>query len=85
VFGRRLRIENNGPESAYPGPAEKTTDTGEDHGSGLDQAPSEPKQGSVDRPEDWNPPPGNLESDDEAQVDREDDDEPKTDSLIDAE
>ncbi|MBX8511709.1 hypothetical protein K5D34_18660 [Pseudomonas cichorii] len=80
-----MGIENNGPESAYPGPSEKLTDTGEGHGSGLDQAPSEPKQGSDDRPEDWNPPPGNPESDDEAQVDREDDDEPKTDSLIDAE
>ncbi|MBX8603482.1 hypothetical protein K5D40_14755 [Pseudomonas cichorii] len=80
-----MGIENNGPESAYPGPSEKLTDTGEGHGSGLDQASSEPKQGSDDRPEDWNQPPDNPESDNEAQVDREDDDEPKTDSLIDAE
>ncbi|MBX8528589.1 hypothetical protein K5D32_02895 [Pseudomonas cichorii] len=79
-----MEIENNGPESAYPGPSDKTTDTGEGHGSGLDQVSSEPKQGD-DRPEDWNPPPGNPESVDDAQTDGDKDDEPKTDSLIDAE
>ncbi|GFM87802.1 hypothetical protein PSCICO_32010 [Pseudomonas cichorii] len=79
-----MEIESHGPESAYPGPAEKTTDTGEGHGSDLEQTQSEPKQGG-DRPEDWNPPPGNPGSGDDAQADQENDDEPKTDSLIDAE
>ncbi|MBX8488333.1 hypothetical protein K5D44_03580 [Pseudomonas cichorii] len=80
-----MGIENNGPESAYPGPSEKSTDTDEGHSSGLEQTQSEPKQGSDDRPEDWNPPPGNSESVDDAQTDGDKDDEPKTDSLIDAE
>ncbi|MCV4343213.1 hypothetical protein [Pseudomonas capsici] len=70
-----MGIENNGPESAYPGPAEKTTDTGEDHGSGLEHTQSEPKQGSDDRPEDGNPPPENPDSDEG----------PQSDSLIDSE
>jgi hypothetical protein len=52
-------IDNNGPEAPYPGPDEKAPDTGKGHGSGLEQAESEPKQGTGERPEDWNPPPGN--------------------------
>ncbi|MBK4990010.1 hypothetical protein [Pseudomonas sp. S36] len=51
------------------------TDTDEGHGSGLEQTPSEPKQGagengSQKRPEDWNPPPGNPGSDQDSQVPR---------------
>ncbi|GFM49102.1 hypothetical protein PSCICE_03690 [Pseudomonas cichorii] len=80
-----MGIEDNGPESAYPGPAEKTTDTGEDHGSGLEQARSEPKQGSDERSEDWNPPPESPESGGEAQTNLENDEGPETDSLIDSE
>lgn len=47
-----------------------TPDTGEGHGSGLDQASSEPKQGTSERPADWNPPPGNPGSDQDAQTGR---------------
>ncbi|MCS3472226.1 hypothetical protein M2401_005990 [Pseudomonas sp. JUb42] len=79
-----MAIENNGPEAAYPGPDEKTLDTGEDHDSGLERADSEPKQGADERPEDWNPPPGNPGSDQDAQTHR-DNGTAKTDSLIDAE
>ena len=62
--------DNNGPEAPYPGPGEKTPDSGEDHDSGLEQAVSEPKQGTEERPEDWNPPPGNPGSDQDAQTGR---------------
>ena len=62
--------DNNGPEVPYPGPDEDAPDTGEIHGSGLEQAESEPKQGNGERPEDWNPPPGNPGSDQDAQTDR---------------
>lgn len=79
-----MAIENNGPEAAYPGPAESAPDTGEGHDSGLEQASSEPKQGTDERPEDWNPPPGNPGSDQDAQAER-DKSDVKTDSLIDAE
>lgn len=70
-----MSIENNGPQSAYPGPAEKTPDTGEGHGSGLEQTSSEPHQGvdergAEQRPVDWNPPPGNPGSDQDAQTQR---------------
>lgn len=58
-------IEDNGPGVAHPGP-----DTGEGHGSGLEQTDSEPKQGTGERPEDWNPPAGNPGSDQDAQTDR---------------
>ncbi|GAB7533639.1 hypothetical protein PS3A_60550 [Pseudomonas sp. 3A(2025)] len=75
-----MSIDNNGPEAAYPGPDENAPDTGEGHGSGIEEAPSEPKQ----RPEDWNPPPGNPGSDQDAQVDRENG-TARTDSLIDEE
>lgn len=84
-----MAIENNGPDAAYPGPAEKSPDTGEGHGSGIDHATSEPKQGAEPsqtekRPVDWNPPPGNPGSDQDAQVKR-DNGSARTDSLIDAE
>jgi len=62
--------DNNGPEAPYPGPDEETPDTGAGHDSGLEQAESEPKQGNGDRPEDWNPPPGNPGSDQDAQTGR---------------
>ena len=70
-----MAIENNGPEAAYPGPADKETDTGEGHGSGIEQAKSEPKQGAQqsgaqDNPEDWTPPAGNPGSDQDALKDR---------------
>jgi len=74
----------DGPEAAYPGPDDETPDTGEDHDSGLEQTDSEPKQNTGERPVDWNPPPGNPGSDQDAQVDREKG-SAKTDSLIDAE
>lgn len=86
-----MAIENNGPEAAYPGPAEKAPDTGEHQGSGIDKASSEPKQGA-DQPDtgdkgaDWNPPPGNPGSDQDAQTGRDNGGAGKrTDSLIDAE
>ncbi|SEI47202.1 hypothetical protein [Pseudomonas sp. NFR16] len=79
-----MAIENNGPEAAYPGPDEKSPDTGEDHDSGLERTSSEPKQGTVERPVDWNPPPGNPGSDQDAQVPRENG-SARTDSLIDSE
>jgi hypothetical protein len=62
--------DNNGPEAPYPGPDEKASESGEGHDSGLEQAESEPKQGADERPEDWNPPPGNLGSDQGAQTGR---------------
>ncbi|WP_341962673.1 DUF6021 family protein [Pseudomonas sp. RC10] len=60
-----MSVDNNGPAAAYPGPDEKAPDTGEGHDSGL-----EPKQGSQERPADWNPPPGNPGSDQDAQTHR---------------
>ncbi|WP_416425010.1 hypothetical protein RAM80_04360 [Pseudomonas sp. App30] len=74
----------NGPEAAYPGPDDNTPETGEGHDSGLEHASSEPKQGTGERPVDWDPPPGNPGSDQDAQVDR-DKGSAKTDSLIDSE
>lgn len=65
-----MSIEHNGPQSAYPRLDGKSPDTGEDHGSGLEQTSSEPKQGDGERPADWNPPPGNPGSDQDSQVDR---------------
>jgi len=62
--------DNNGPEAPYPGPEENAPDTGEGHDSGLDKAESEPKQGARERPVDWDPPPGNPGSDQDAQTDR---------------
>lgn len=84
-----MTIENNGPQSAYPGPAEKAPDTGEGHGSGLEQTGSEPHQGidehgAQERPADWNPPPGNPGSDQDAQTGRRNGGA-DTDSLIDEE
>lgn len=85
-----MTIEDNGPEAAYPGPAEQSPDTGGSHGSGIEQADSEPKQGTgqgqgvQQRPEDWNPPPGNPGSDQDAQTNRENG-SARTDSLIDEE
>lgn len=66
-----MAIDHNGPDAPYQGPS----DTDEDHGSGLEKAASEPKQGvgeawSQNRPEDWNPPPGNPGSDQDSQVPR---------------
>jgi len=66
-----MSVDNNGPDAAYPGPDEKAPDTGEGHDSGLEKTTSEPKQGSQERPEDWNPPPGNPGSDQDAQTNRE--------------
>ncbi|MFJ4067678.1 hypothetical protein ACIPW4_20595 [Pseudomonas sp. NPDC089996] len=70
-----MAIDHNGPDAAYPGPAAGTPDTGTGHDSGLEKAPSEPKQGvgeawSEKRPEDWDPPPGNPGSDQDAQRER---------------
>lgn len=84
-----MAIEDNGPEAAYPGPAEKAPDTGKGHGSGIEQAKSEPKHGAVEpgaekRPEDWNPPAGNPGSDQDA-LEKRDNGSARTDSLIDAE
>ncbi|AMA46165.1 hypothetical protein [Pseudomonas alabamensis] len=65
--------DNNGPTAPYPGPS-GPTDTGEGHGSGIEQASSEPKQGDAQqtgKPEDWTPPPGNPGSDQDSQLDRE--------------
>lgn len=62
--------DNNGPEAPYPGPGEQTPDLGEGHDSGLEYVDSEPKQGTGERPEDWNPPPGNPGSDQDSQTGR---------------
>ncbi|MFJ3486595.1 DUF6021 family protein [Pseudomonas sp. NPDC090202] len=78
-----MSIENNGPDAAYPGPDEKTPDTGEGHGSGLERAATEPKQGTEERPEDWNPPPGNPGSDQDAQTDRDNGSAGKDDGVDD--
>jgi hypothetical protein len=77
-----MSIENNGPQAAYPGPDEKNPDTGEEHGSGLEQTPSGPKHGNTERPADWNPPPGNPGSDQDSQVERENG-TARTDSNVD--
>ncbi len=55
--------DNNGPQAPYLGPDEDAPDTGESHGSGLEQAESEPKQSTAERPVDWDPPPDNPGSD----------------------
>lgn len=52
--------DNNGPEAAYPGPADQPG-SGKQGGGGA---------GSQQRPEDWNPPPGNPGSDQDSQVPR---------------
>lgn len=78
----------NGPEAAYPGPDDKTPEAGEEHDSGLEKASSEPKQGTEERPVDWDPPPASPESDEQGQADQDEDQdegEVKTDSLIDSE
>ncbi len=64
-----MSIDNNGPEAAYPGPTQGVSSTGEGHDSGLEKTASEPKQGTEERPEDWNPPPVNPGSDPDAQTD----------------
>ncbi|WP_060513383.1 hypothetical protein [Pseudomonas sp. NBRC 111124] len=70
-----MAIDHNGPDAAYPGPVGANPEAGSEHGSGLENAQSEPKQGvgeawSQQRPEDWNPPPGNPGSDQDAQQER---------------
>lgn len=65
-----MAIENDTKHPAYSGHNSQTPDTGEGHDSGLDQAKSEPKQGTGEKPEDWNPPAGNPGSDQDAQTDR---------------
>jgi len=42
----------------------------EPRAAGVDAAESEPKQGTDQRPADWNPPPGNPGSDQDAQTER---------------
>ncbi|HHJ1298121.1 hypothetical protein OGV25_09460 [Pseudomonas sp. P1B16] len=69
-----MAIDHNGPDAPYPGPEEQAPETGAVHGSGLEQTESEPKQGagekwSEKRPEDWNPPPGDPGSGQDAQDD----------------
>ncbi len=66
-----VAVEKNSPLRGQAG----APDPGAGHCSGLEQAESEPKQGvgekwSENRPEDWNPPPGNPGSDQDAQVER---------------
>ncbi|MFR0673065.1 hypothetical protein ACLUUI_06260 [Enterobacterales bacterium AW_CKDN230030176-1A_HGKHYDSX7] len=64
--------DNNGPAAPYPGPSEPR-DTGDEHGSGIEQASSEPKQGTgeqAEKPEDWTPPAGNPGSDQDSLVER---------------
>ncbi|MDG9886270.1 hypothetical protein N7650_25920 [Pseudomonas sp. GD04058] len=77
-----MPIDHNGPDAPYPGPGEAPGNHA--HGSGLEQSPSEPRQGNEERPEDWNPPPGNPGSDQDAQLER-DNGTARTDSLIDQE
>lgn len=54
----------------------KSVDRGNDHGSGLEHAESEPKQGTNEQDAkknrvEWNPPPGNPGSDQDSQIERE--------------
>ncbi|SDC15081.1 hypothetical protein SAMN05216185_101544 [Pseudomonas guariconensis] len=58
-----MAIESNDPDVTRPPVPNSVPDSREGHGSGLEKAKSEPKQGvgeawSDNRPEDWNPPPG---------------------------
>lgn len=71
-----MNSQNHDPGSTDHGHDQPPPDTGEGHGSGLEQVESEPKQGNREhtgeqRPEDWNPPPGNPGSDQDSQVPRE--------------
>lgn len=68
-----MAIENSVPGEPRPEDQPTSPDTGEGHGSGLEKAKSEPKQGvgeawSDNRPEDWNPPPGDPGSGQGAQT-----------------
>lgn len=66
-----MAIQNDAEHPAFSGHKGQTPDTGEGHDSGLEQAKSEPKQGTGEKPEDWNPPAGNPGSDQDAQTERE--------------
>ena len=60
-----MAIESNDPDVTRPPVPNSVPDSGEGHGSGLEKAKSEPKQGvgeawSDNRPEDWNPPLATL-------------------------
>lgn len=47
-----MAVERNKPKPAHPAHDEKTFDVGQNHGSGLEQSSSEPKQGTDERQED---------------------------------
>ena len=70
-----MAVEHNQPESAFQASSEKPVDTGAGHGSGLEKAKSEPKQGANEADAkknrvEWNPPAGNPGSDQDALRDR---------------
>lgn len=58
-----MAVVRNDPGAAHPAVPDNATGSGGGHGSGPEKAKPEPKQGvgeawSDNRPEDWNPPPG---------------------------
>ena len=71
-----MAVEHNESESAFESSSNKEVDTGAGHGSGLEKAKSEPKQGSNEAEAkkncvDWTPPAGNPGSDQDALKERE--------------
>jgi len=71
-----MAVKHNESESPFESSSDKQVDTGAGHGSGLEKARSEPKQGTSeaqakkDRLE-WTPPAGNPGSDQDALKERE--------------
>lgn len=70
-----MAVEHNDSESAFESSSDKEIDTGAGHGSGLEKARSEPKQGSNEAEAkknrvEWNPPAGNPGSDQDALEER---------------
>lgn len=71
-----MTVEHNESKSAFESISDKQVDTGAGHGSGLEKARSEPKQGSSEAQAkknrlDWTPPVGNPGSDQDALKERE--------------
>ncbi|MBD9654793.1 hypothetical protein IB239_08220 [Pseudomonas sp. PDM12] len=70
-----MAVEHNESGSAFESSSDKQVDTGAGHGSGLEKAKSEPKQGANEAEAkknrvEWNPPAGNPGSDQDALKER---------------
>jgi hypothetical protein len=65
-----MSIDKNGPDTASSRPAQSQPHPREQYGTDVGQTAGEPKQSAAERPADWNPPPGNPGSDQDAQTDR---------------